>query len=246
MAKATEVEAGEQKAPVIAAGAYFRLHHRQDQRDCAARGRSWADGFLGMFICFMILHGFCLRWAGCSIKGVGIWGVNIPDRLGIRHRQLRVVDRYRPRRHADLGHSASVAAELAQLDQPLCRSDDVVCRGLRRDVPAASPRAPMARSTGCSLIRTPWTYWPQFRSPLVWDVFAVSTYLTISLVFWFVGLIPDLATLARPDATMRANFLRHCWRWAGAARRATGTVMRRRICCWPDWQRRWCSRCTPL
>ncbi len=37
--------------------------------------------------------------------------------------------------------------------------------------------------------------WPQFRSPLVWDVFAVSTYATISLLFWFVGLIPDLATL---------------------------------------------------
>jgi Ni/Fe-hydrogenase subunit HybB-like protein len=38
-------------------------------------------------------------------------------------------------------------------------------------------------------------YWPNFRSPLVWDVFAVSTYFTISLVFWFTGLIPDLATL---------------------------------------------------
>jgi molybdopterin-containing oxidoreductase family membrane subunit len=38
-------------------------------------------------------------------------------------------------------------------------------------------------------------YWPQFRSPLMWDVFAVSTYFTISLLFWFVGLIPDLATL---------------------------------------------------
>ena len=38
-------------------------------------------------------------------------------------------------------------------------------------------------------------YWPQFRSPLVWDVFAVSTYLTISLVFWYIGLVPDLATL---------------------------------------------------
>src|SRR5438552_3054186 len=37
--------------------------------------------------------------------------------------------------------------------------------------------------------------WPQFRSPLIWDVFAVSTYGTVSLVFWFVGLIPDLATL---------------------------------------------------
>src|SRR5467141_92564 len=37
--------------------------------------------------------------------------------------------------------------------------------------------------------------WPQFKSPLVWDVFAVSTYATVSLLFWFVGLIPDLATL---------------------------------------------------
>ncbi len=37
--------------------------------------------------------------------------------------------------------------------------------------------------------------WPQFRSPLMWDVFAVSTYLTVSVLFWFMGLIPDLATL---------------------------------------------------
>jgi len=37
--------------------------------------------------------------------------------------------------------------------------------------------------------------WPQFRSPIVWDVFAVSTYATVSALFWFVGLIPDFATL---------------------------------------------------
>jgi len=37
--------------------------------------------------------------------------------------------------------------------------------------------------------------WPQFKSPLVWDVFAVSTYGLVSFLFWFVGLIPDLATL---------------------------------------------------
>src|SRR5919201_4560562 len=37
--------------------------------------------------------------------------------------------------------------------------------------------------------------WPQFRSPLLWDVFAVSTYGLISLLFWFLGLIPDMATL---------------------------------------------------
>src|SRR5262249_43350209 len=37
--------------------------------------------------------------------------------------------------------------------------------------------------------------WPQFRSALVWDVFAVGTYFTVSLLFWYLGLIPDLATL---------------------------------------------------
>jgi molybdopterin-containing oxidoreductase family membrane subunit len=37
--------------------------------------------------------------------------------------------------------------------------------------------------------------WPQFRSPLVWDFFAVSTYLTVSLIFWYLGMVPDLASL---------------------------------------------------
>ncbi|MBD3377184.1 hydrogenase [candidate division KSB1 bacterium] len=37
--------------------------------------------------------------------------------------------------------------------------------------------------------------WPNFRSPLLWDVFAVSTYFLVSLLFWYVGLVPDLATL---------------------------------------------------
>ncbi len=46
--------------------------------------------------------------------------------------------------------------------------------------------------------------WPQFRSPLVWDVFAVSTYMTVSILFWFVGLIPDLATL-RDKATSKVS-----------------------------------------
>jgi len=37
--------------------------------------------------------------------------------------------------------------------------------------------------------------WPNFRSPLLWDVFAVSTYFSVSLVFWYMGMVPDLATL---------------------------------------------------
>jgi Ni/Fe-hydrogenase subunit HybB-like protein len=46
--------------------------------------------------------------------------------------------------------------------------------------------------------------WPQFRSPLDWDVFAVSTYFTVSLTFWFMGLIPDFATIRdRADTNTR-------------------------------------------
>jgi len=46
--------------------------------------------------------------------------------------------------------------------------------------------------------------WPQFKSPLIWDVFAVSTYATVSALFWFVGLIPDLATM-RDQSKTRAG-----------------------------------------
>jgi Ni/Fe-hydrogenase subunit HybB-like protein len=48
--------------------------------------------------------------------------------------------------------------------------------------------------------------WPNFRSPLLWDVFAVSTYGTVSLLFWYMGMIPDLATLRdRADMRRRLN-----------------------------------------
>src|SRR5205085_2604408 len=47
--------------------------------------------------------------------------------------------------------------------------------------------------------------WPQFRSPLMWDVFAVSTYATVSALFWYVGLIPDLATLRDRSTNMIAR-----------------------------------------
>ena len=46
--------------------------------------------------------------------------------------------------------------------------------------------------------------WPQFRSPLMWDVFAVSTYFTVSVLFWYMGLIPDLAVMRdRAKSTIR-------------------------------------------
>lgn len=51
--------------------------------------------------------------------------------------------------------------------------------------------------------------WPQWRSPLVWDIFAVLTYFTVSLLFWYQGLIPDLATMRD---TAKKTWTR---RWAG-------------------------------
>jgi Ni/Fe-hydrogenase subunit HybB-like protein len=49
--------------------------------------------------------------------------------------------------------------------------------------------------------------WPQFRSPLMWDVFAVTTYLTTSLLFWYMGMVPDLATF-RDRWAMRGDKVR--------------------------------------
>ncbi len=91
--------------------------------------------------------------------------------------------------------------------------------------------------------------WPQWRSPLVWDFFAISTYLLVSLLFWYVGLIPDLATLrdraGSAPAQRASNSSMACSRLAGAAKRAIGRAMKPRICCWQGWRRRWWCRCIP-
>jgi molybdopterin-containing oxidoreductase family membrane subunit len=62
--------------------------------------------------------------------------------------------------------------------------------------------------------------WPQFRSPLVWDVFAVSTYATVSLLFWYIGLIPDMATLRdRSDSRIgRVAYGMLSLGWRGSAK----------------------------
>jgi len=62
--------------------------------------------------------------------------------------------------------------------------------------------------------------WPQFKSPLLWDVFAVSVYFTVSLVFWYIGMVPDLATLRdRARNTFRKRILGFfSLGWSGANR----------------------------
>lgn len=62
--------------------------------------------------------------------------------------------------------------------------------------------------------------WPQFRSPLMWDVFAISTYATTSILFWFMGLVPDLATF-RDRSTSKVKQVVYgilALGWRGSAR----------------------------
>ena len=62
--------------------------------------------------------------------------------------------------------------------------------------------------------------WPNFNSALLWDVFAISTYLTVSVVFWYTGLVPDLATLRdRSKSKLRRNVLNFfSFGWTGSVR----------------------------
>ncbi len=62
--------------------------------------------------------------------------------------------------------------------------------------------------------------WPNFRSPLLWDVFAVSTYATVSLLFWYMGLIPDLATFRDKTKSRVKQFIYGVLAlgWTGSAR----------------------------
>ncbi len=61
--------------------------------------------------------------------------------------------------------------------------------------------------------------WVNFNSPLVWDAFAVSTYFTVSLVFWYVGLVPDIATIRdRAKGFSRTIYSVLSFGWTGSAR----------------------------
>ena len=148
----------------------------------------------GLLVSFGLLQ--CLM-AGATwlfIKGVGVWGINIP--VGWGFAIINFVW------WIGIGHAGTlISAILLLLNQSWRNAINrfaeamtlfaVMCAGM---FPVLHTGRPWLAYW---LMPYPNTMdlWPQFRSPLVWDVFAVSTYLTISAVFWYVGLIPDLATL---------------------------------------------------
>jgi Ni/Fe-hydrogenase subunit HybB-like protein len=177
---------------------------------------SWVVGF---GIAFLLLLGLLDGIVVLFARGVGIWGVNIPVGWG-----LAIV-------HfvwwIGIGHAGTLISAILLL--------------LRQDWRTSISRFAEAMTifaVGCAglfpilHLGRPWlayflfpypntmTVWPNFRSPLIWDVFAVSTYATVSLLFWYVGLIPDLATM-RDRAASRMGRLAYgafALGWRGESR----------------------------
>jgi len=162
--------------------------------------KGWLFGFAIAFSLLMLL---LLAVSYLLVAGVGIWGINIPIGWG-----FAIVNFVW---WIGIGHAGTLISAILLLLRQKWRTSinrfaeamtlfAVACAGL---FPLLHMGRPWLFFWLTPYPNPMWT-WPQFRSPLVWDVFAVSTYATVSLLFWFVGLIPDLATL-RDRAKNRAS-----------------------------------------
>jgi len=151
--------------------------------------------FIVVSIGFMIMGmlGMAVTWL--LLKGTGIWGVNIP--VGWGFAIINFVW------WIGIGHAGTlISAILLLLKQGWRTSINRFAEGMTIFAVMCAGLFPLIH-TGRPWLAAYWLFpypnsmgiWPQFRSPLIWDVFAVSTYFTVSLLFWYVGLIPDIATL---------------------------------------------------
>lgn len=153
--------------------------------------RGWWLGFLIAFALLMVMN---VGIAAVLYVGVGEFGINIPVAWGFAITNFVW--------WIGIGHAGTlISAFLLLMRQTWRTSINRFAEAMTLFAVACAGIFPLMH------MGRPWLFywlfpypdtmgvWPQFRSPLVWDVFAVSTYATVSLLFWFVGLIPDLATL---------------------------------------------------
>jgi molybdopterin-containing oxidoreductase family membrane subunit len=128
------------------------------------------------------------------VKGIGIWGNNVP--VGWAFDITNFVW------WIGIGHAGTlISAILLLLKQTWRTSINRFAEAMTLFAVACAGIFPVFHTGRPWLAYWLFPYpntmnvWPQFRSPLMWDVFAVSTYATVSALFWFIGLVPDLATL---------------------------------------------------
>ncbi|RJP21900.1 MAG: hydrogenase [Candidatus Omnitrophota bacterium] len=126
--------------------------------------------------------------------GIGVWGVNIPVSWGFAIINFVF--------WVGIGHAGTlISAILFLLRQKWRTSINRFAEAMTIFAVACAGIFPAIHIGRAWLAYWLFPYpnqmamWPNFRSPLLWDVFAVSTYATVSMMFWYVGMIPDLATL---------------------------------------------------
>jgi Ni/Fe-hydrogenase subunit HybB-like protein len=179
-------------------------------------GLGWLAGFALAFSLLMMLT---VAVAYLIAKGVGIWGINIPIGWG-----FAIVNFVW---WIGIGHAGTlISAILFLLNQKWRTSINRFAEAMTLFAVACAGLFPLIHTGRPWMAYYMFPYpstmgvWPQFRSPLIWDVFAVSTYGTVSLLFWFVGLIPDLATLRdrAPHQWQRIIFGALALGWRGSAR----------------------------
>jgi molybdopterin-containing oxidoreductase family membrane subunit len=155
-------------------------------------GKGWWACF-GVALSLLGLLVISISWT--LYKGIGSWGNNIP--VGWAFGIINFVW------WIGIGHAGTLISAILLLFQQKWRTS------INRFAEAMTLFAVMCAllfpliHTGRPWFAAYWLFpypsvqgiWPQFKSPLTWDVFAVSTYFTISLLFWFLGLVPDLAAL---------------------------------------------------
>ena len=159
--------------------------------------------FLGFGIAFLLLLVFNVTVGHLLLTGIGIWGNNVP--VGWAFDIINFVW------WIGIGHAGTlISAILLLFRQQWRTSINRFAEAMTLFAVACAAMFPLLH-TGRPWLAAYWLFpypntmdlWPQFRSPLIWDVFAVTTYFTVSLLFWFTGLVPDMATL-RDRAQSRA------------------------------------------
>jgi molybdopterin-containing oxidoreductase family membrane subunit len=162
--------------------------------------KGWWIAFI-ISVSFLAILGLCLAYLFTT--GPGVWGNNQPVAWGFPIVNFVF--------WVGIGHAGTLISAILFLFRQNWRTGinrfaeamtifAVVCAGMFPGIHVGRPWL----AYWLFPLPNQMSMWPQFRSPLLWDVFAVSTYASVSLLFWYIGMVPDLATL-RDRATSRVK-----------------------------------------
>src|SRR3954462_14455704 len=208
-----------ERAPVIEPGHSFGSVTDKITSIVLRRGTPlWWIG--GIAITFRMLPLLLLACTMLLFKGVGVWGINIP--IGWGFDIINFVW------WIGIGHAGTLISAILLLFRQQWRTwINRAAEAMTLFAVACALLFPIFH-TGRPWLAAYWLLpypntmgvWPQFRSPLIWDVFAVSTYGTVSALFWFTGLIPDLATMRDRAKSKAGQFIYGALAmgWRGSAR----------------------------